>query len=183
MRALICIVLAGCVAPEVIVSTDGPPEDTAPPPADTAEDTDTGEIVKDPEPTYDTGRWNGSLHFEGDFFGNSCNEEVSEVGILLPKSDPLYNACSTCNAIYQLEPSTDAACALGAGFEIPLAQPTIRGVLFGDGFAMIYAIEDGRSSLLDADASYKKGWLRFSYTESVGGGIVDVTGDVRFPEE
>lgn len=185
MRALIWIGLAGCVAREIIVSTEDPPEDTAPP-ADTAvddTDTDTGEAKEPEEPSYDLNRWEGVLHFEGEFFGNNCDEDVTESGVLLAEDDPIYNACASCNAIYRLSPSADAACSLGAGFEIALSQPTTRGVLFGDGFAMIYAIENGRSSLLDSSADFTDGRLTFAYTESIGGGTVEVTGAVRFREE
>lgn len=177
--------LSGCIAQESVVSTitevDDSGDSDSIPSVETDTTGDTGEPVVT-DPTYDTSVWNGTLRFDGDILGTPCSEQVTEVGRLLPEDHPHYTACVTCNAIYRLTPSADSACETGV-LDIPLAQPTFRGVLFGDGFAMIYAFEDGQARLLDADASYAEGVLDFAYSESFAGSIVDVAGSVSFPEE
>lgn len=172
--------LTGCIAPEVVVSTVQPndtavdtassdlPEDTAPPP--------------EPKPRWDTTSWDGTLRFSGDIFGSVCDEQVAEVGPLLPANDPAAERCPTCTHIYSLSPSTSAVCTTGA-LSIPLAQPMIRGVLLGEGFAMVYDLSDGASRLLDANGGYSEGLLSFSYTESFGGSLISVTGQVAFPKK
>ncbi|MFT4977934.1 MAG: hypothetical protein ACI8S6_003841 [Myxococcota bacterium] len=174
---------SGCIAQESVVSTIND--------SDTYEDdevvliddtgTDTGEA--DTEPSWDTSRWSGTLHFEGEIFGSDCDERVNEVGTVLSSDHPLYEQCPTCTDIYRLAPSADAACEQNSTILIPLAQPTLRGVLFGDGFAMIYAIDADGASLLDADGDYTDGVLTFGYTESFGGSLISVSGAVNIPAE
>ena len=174
--------LTGCIAPEVVVSTIVPSDtasDTAPPDTpDTPEDT----APPDPEPSWDTEAWDGTLRFSGDIFGVTCDEQVTEVGQRLPADAPVAALCPTCTHLYTLSPSASAACSTGA-LSIPLDQPTLRGVLLGEGFAMVYGISDGTARLLDANGDYSEGVLTFSYTESFGGSLVTVTGQVTFPAE
>lgn len=180
MVAAMVLFAMGCIAPEVVVTThvDTSQTDTAAP-VDTAAPDDTG---TPPPPSWNTDVWAGVLQFSGDVLGADCDADVVEEGTLLPADDPHYKTCPTCSDIYALTPSTEVVCGAG-GLAIVLENPTIRGIRFGDGFAMVYNLSEGTSQLLDANANFQNGQLDFSYTESIGGSTVSVMGTVSFPKD
>ena len=183
------LLAAGCIANEAVVTTQVETQDSAAPetgdtdtlPTDDTADTET----TPPEMVPDYARWRGSLHFVGDTWMGSCDDTVEEVGRLLPKSHPAYSACGACDVVFELEPSPDEGCVVNSTVSLPLANPTLRGLNLGSGWAAVYNLEEdnGRleARLLDSGGVLEEGLLTFAYNENVLGELVDVTGSVRFP--
>lgn len=163
------LTLAGCAPVSATLSPPGWLEDPVTP-VDTGDTGDTGLPVED-EPV----RWVGERAFTFDW----CEDTVSEAGVEItadPEWADAVSTCGQCQQVFLVEMSPESLCQ-GV---VPLETPAIRGLIWGEHGADIYAISEAdggwsRALLAEARRVGSTG-LEYHYSDALWGSVYDVQG-------
>jgi hypothetical protein len=151
-------------------------------------DTDTGDTAAPFVPTTDFGSFTGTRHYFADYTVYHCDETVVDDGTALAEDDPMYTLlgeeCGACDHFFEVTVSNTAPCDY-----VTLSDPSWRGLILGDDWAIVYLWGLGDNGGLEAkgqdDGATWDGETTVTFTVDYellyGLGTLAMDGEMDFP--